>query len=122
MPKNIYLYFTNFQIIKLACRLTFWLSNSVVFRAIIWRKVRDAKKSPSSGLTEKNVARRMNKEVSPQMNGKDSFSKKKDNSNISFGSLSDWEDPHTFISALERVEGWIFSRVIESVWWQVERQ
>lgn len=32
----------------------------------------------------------------------------------------DWRDPQTFIVALEKVEGWIFSRIIESVWWQVE--
>lgn len=30
-----------------------------------------------------------------------------------------WEDPCTFISMLEKIEGWIFSRIIESIWWQV---
>ncbi|KAF9620429.1 hypothetical protein IFM89_012606 [Coptis chinensis] len=32
--------------------------------------------------------------------------------------FDDWEDPNTFTSALERIEAWIFSRIIESLWWQ----
>lgn len=31
-----------------------------------------------------------------------------------------WRDPQTFIVALEKVEAWMFSRIVESVWWQVE--
>nr|XP_043607346.1 uncharacterized protein LOC122579278 [Erigeron canadensis]XP_043607347.1 uncharacterized protein LOC122579278 [Erigeron canadensis]XP_043607348.1 uncharacterized protein LOC122579278 [Erigeron canadensis] len=53
-------------------RLTFWLSNSVVLRAILYKS----------------------------LNG------------------SEGEDPHMVISALEKVESWIFSRIIESIWWQ----
>lgn len=34
--------------------------------------------------------------------------------------LSDWEDIETFMLALEQVEAWIFSRIVESVWWQVD--
>lgn len=30
-----------------------------------------------------------------------------------------WLDPETFLVALEKVEAWIFSRIVESVWWQV---
>lgn len=33
--------------------------------------------------------------------------------------FGDWDDPDTLISALERIENWIFSRTVESVWWQV---
>ncbi|KAF8399918.1 hypothetical protein HHK36_015788 [Tetracentron sinense] len=32
--------------------------------------------------------------------------------------FDDWEDPQTFTTALEKTEAWIFSRIIESVWWQ----
>ncbi|KAK1382932.1 hypothetical protein POM88_020667 [Heracleum sosnowskyi] len=32
--------------------------------------------------------------------------------------FDDWEDPVTFTKALEKVEAWIFSRIVESVWWQ----
>lgn len=31
----------------------------------------------------------------------------------------DWEDVLTLIVALEKVESWLFSRIVESVWWQV---
>jgi hypothetical protein len=30
----------------------------------------------------------------------------------------EWQDPKTFMVALEKIEGWIFSRIVESVWWQ----
>ncbi|GMI70833.1 hypothetical protein HRI_000752600 [Hibiscus trionum] len=33
-------------------------------------------------------------------------------------SSDDWVDPQTFLLALQKFEGWIFSRIIESVWWQ----
>lgn len=31
----------------------------------------------------------------------------------------DLEDVLTFLIALERVESWLFSRIVESIWWQV---
>lgn len=34
--------------------------------------------------------------------------------------VDDWEEPQTFTTALEKIEAWIFSRIIESVWWQVK--
>lgn len=33
--------------------------------------------------------------------------------------IHSWQDPETFLVALEKVEAWIFSRIVESVWWQV---
>ncbi|TYI98036.1 hypothetical protein E1A91_D01G184200v1 [Gossypium mustelinum] len=30
----------------------------------------------------------------------------------------DWVDPQTFLLALQKFEAWIFSRIVESVWWQ----
>lgn len=33
--------------------------------------------------------------------------------------LEHWADPATFLSALSKTESWIFSRILESVWWQV---
>ncbi|CBI29891.3 unnamed protein product, partial [Vitis vinifera] len=32
--------------------------------------------------------------------------------------VDDWQETRTFTSALEKVESWIFSRIVESVWWQ----
>jgi hypothetical protein len=33
----------------------------------------------------------------------------------------DWQETGTFTAALEKVESWIFSRIVESVWWQVRK-
>lgn len=33
--------------------------------------------------------------------------------------VDDWQETGTFMAALEKVESWIFSRIVESVWWQV---
>ncbi|XP_039066004.1 uncharacterized protein LOC120211565 [Hibiscus syriacus] len=33
-------------------------------------------------------------------------------------SSDDWVDPQTFLLVLQNFEAWIFSRIIESVWWQ----
>ncbi|CAL5371662.1 unnamed protein product [Camellia sinensis] len=46
------------------------------------------------------------------------FSLSKEKKGALFASYDDWEDPPTFASALEKIEAWIFSRIIESVWWQ----
>lgn len=43
----------------------------------------------------------------------------KDKKNNSKKSSDDWEYPETFMVALEKFEAWIFSRIVESVWWQV---
>lgn len=69
-------------------RLTFWLSNSVMLRAIIKQTVGESS------------------------TGKHKYGSKKVPDN--------WRDPQTFLIALEKVEAWMFSRIIESVWWQVK--
>ncbi|GAV87826.1 NT-C2 domain-containing protein [Cephalotus follicularis] len=66
-------------------RLTFWLSNSIVLRAIVSQAVEKLQ------------------EVSAELSTKNN---------------DDWVDPQTFVVALEKVEAWIFSRIVESVWWQ----
>lgn len=38
---------------------------------------------------------------------------------LGYEGFGNWDDPHVFISALEKVETWIFSRIVESIWWQV---
>ncbi|KAL6141449.1 hypothetical protein ACLB2K_059737 [Fragaria x ananassa] len=53
--------------------------------------------------------RRMGGAGSKQMNGFLQFA-------------DDWQETGTFTAALERVESWIFSRLVESVWWQVMGQ
>lgn len=33
--------------------------------------------------------------------------------------FDNWEDIDTFIAALKKIESWIFSRIVECIWWQV---
>ncbi|XP_031403101.1 uncharacterized protein LOC116212618 isoform X2 [Punica granatum] len=80
-------------------RLTYWLSNCAVLRATL-----------SWTVTEGNF-------VHPSSNGKESFLGKR--ANKSNGKVPGWDDLHAFIGGLENIEAWIFSRVVESIWWQI---
>ncbi|KAL2532319.1 C2 NT-type domain-containing protein [Abeliophyllum distichum] len=97
-------------------RLTFWLSNSIVLRAII---------SKSFGESQFPIS------VGPAIGMKDDRNGNMKSSSLQWGSassrgittaieenFSDWENPLTFSAALEKAEAWIFSRIIESIWWQ----
>lgn len=97
-------------------RLTFWLSNSVVLRTIISQTIGDTESKISSG---QHTERKGNKIISSSLKWKEVSPSRKGNKNGLYEDSSDWEDPHVFTSALERVEAWIFSRTIESIWWQV---
>lgn len=33
--------------------------------------------------------------------------------------FDNWEDVDTFIAAIKKIESWIFSRIVETLWWQV---
>ncbi|GAV64295.1 NT-C2 domain-containing protein [Cephalotus follicularis] len=93
-------------------RLTFWLSNSVVLRATISHAI-------SAGpRIENKVVDKGKKGISSPLKWKEYSPSQKENKTSIHRSFGDWEDPYTFTSALERIEGWIFTRVIESVWWQ----
>ncbi|KAE8720140.1 F28J7.14 protein, putative isoform 1 [Hibiscus syriacus] len=94
-------------------RLTFWLSNCVVLRAIINENIRELKLPLSAGLVERNGDGKGKKPASSPLKRKESSPGRKENK-----TSSDWDNPLVFISALERVETWIFSIIIESVWWQ----
>ncbi|KAJ0259341.1 Nucleolar protein gar2-like protein [Hirschfeldia incana] len=87
-------------------RLTFWLSNIITLREII------SKAFGKSRVTESS-------EASGSENGD---SGKKTNLRWKNGLqelLEDWQETETFTAALEKVELWVFSRIVESVWWQV---
>ncbi|CAN4116503.1 unnamed protein product [Withania somnifera] len=97
-------------------RLTFWLSNSVVLRATI-TKFHEQQQLPLSADTmpEKAVVKDKKKKFSPLK--WESHSSNDVTDDVS-ESLGNWEDPVTFIRAVEKIEAWIFSRIIESIWWQ----
>ncbi|XP_044494010.1 uncharacterized protein LOC123217229 isoform X2 [Mangifera indica] len=99
--------FSGLVLVSKACgndvpRLTFWFSNSVVLRAIVSKATE--KFQISDGLGTKNDSGR----ITPNKEEKD----------CSVEGSDDWEDPQIFVVALEKFEAWIFSRIIESIWWQ----
>ncbi|XP_010516408.1 PREDICTED: uncharacterized protein LOC104792073 [Camelina sativa] len=96
-------------------RLTLWLSNIIALREIILQAFgntsvpshfTDTSESNGSEHIGLGKLRRKNNKWSKQSN---SFKQV----------LEDWQESETFTAALEKVEFWIFSRIIESVWWQV---
>lgn len=102
-------------------RLTFWLSNTVVLREII---------SQAFGVSSHTtLAIRVAETNGFAKKTENKFSSRKWNSNGIVGKqtrnlglmqfMDDWQETGTFTSALEKLESWIFSRIVESVWWQV---
>ncbi|KAG8383285.1 hypothetical protein BUALT_Bualt05G0168600 [Buddleja alternifolia] len=80
-------------------RLTFWLSNSIMLRAIVSQIA--AEVPYSSGLESKFNSADLEGEKSKSNEESDEL-----------------EDVSSFIIALEKVESWLFSRIVESLWWQ----
>ncbi|XP_073010915.1 uncharacterized protein [Typha latifolia] len=100
-------------------RLTFWLSNTVVLREIISQTFGIS--SQPSSLT-KAVESNGN---AKKFDGKATVLRWKNSSGSNEAKklgimqlADDWQDTGTFTAALERIESWIFSRIVESVWWQ----
>ncbi|KAG6492087.1 hypothetical protein ZIOFF_047037 [Zingiber officinale] len=96
-------------------KLTFWLSNTIVLRAIVTETVKfpDTKQSATTRLRYNGSVKLPKSKPSPLK--WESISR----NNEQFSLSGDWNDPATFISALEKIESWIFSRTIEYVWWQI---
>ncbi|KAI5443443.1 uncharacterized protein LOC127124121 [Lathyrus oleraceus] len=100
-------------------RLTFWLSNTIVLRTIISRNSKDLVVSSNHGgfdrrrKTETNGNGKIASSSQRWKGGKNESTKA-----LGYESFGNWDDPHVFISALEEVEAWIFSRIVESIWWQ----
>ncbi|XP_031487628.1 uncharacterized protein LOC116255776 isoform X1 [Nymphaea colorata] len=94
-------------------RLTFWLSNTVVLREIICQAFGSSYISTLAGrYIEANGGLKKSSPLSWKGNNRQG-------KKLSFSQfVDDWQETGTFISALEKIEAWIFSRIIESVWWQ----
>ncbi|XP_010517748.1 PREDICTED: uncharacterized protein LOC104793152 [Camelina sativa] len=83
-------------------RLTFWLSNIIALRQITSQAFgtsRITRISESNGDSGKKT----------NLRWKNGFQQL----------LEDWQETETFTTALEKIEFWVFSRIVESVWWQV---
>ncbi|KAK8470076.1 hypothetical protein PHAVU_004G055300 [Phaseolus vulgaris] len=99
-------------------RLTFWLSNTVALRTIISRTVKDPSNPAGSGRRRKTEEEGHGKiTASLRVNGL--HPRKNENTALGYGGFGNWDDPQVLISALEKVEAWIFTRIIESIWWQI---
>ncbi|CAJ1976443.1 unnamed protein product [Sphenostylis stenocarpa] len=85
-------------------RLTFWFSNLILLRAILSKEIKDIHHGVGSCINSKCDA-----------TGNTVHEEEKDKTENQFHS---WEDSKTFLVALEKVEAWIFYRIVESVWWQ----
>lgn len=95
-------------------RLTFWLSNCVVFRGIICQAFAKQQLPVSGGTSlDEGIVKQ-----APRLIWRASSTGKNEMRNITGDKSIDWEDPNTLASALEKVEAWIFTRIVESVWWQ----
>ncbi|GER31344.1 hypothetical protein STAS_07332 [Striga asiatica] len=97
-------------------RLTFWLSNSVVLRVIMSKSFGDGK-LPISVEPVNGTSGEWNRKKKASPLKWESFPNKNSRNAIE-DSFGDWENPATFVAALEKVESWVFSRIIESIWWQ----
>ncbi|ESQ52945.1 hypothetical protein EUTSA_v10016357mg [Eutrema salsugineum] len=87
-------------------RLTFWLSNIIALREIVsqaFGKSRITQSSESNGSENGDSGKKTNLRWK---NGLQQL-------------LEDWQETETFTAALEKIELWVFSRIVESVWWQV---
>ncbi|KAM3303725.1 hypothetical protein P3S67_014755 [Capsicum chacoense] len=96
-------------------RLTFWLSNSVILRAIV-SQAAGGRREDDRPYAESNTGNTSLNGRSLKKRNEISFNK--DLNNCLTEELGNWEDTETFMIALEQVEAWIFSRIVESVWWQ----
>ncbi|GFZ21159.1 hypothetical protein Acr_29g0003210 [Actinidia rufa] len=96
-------------------RLTFWLSNSIMLRTIVNQSVRGTPLSNGQNIETNGGGKKSGGRSSLNLD-KVSATEKEQNHLIQ--ELGNWENRQTFEIALEKVEAWIFSRIVESVWWQ----
>ncbi|KAE8725806.1 leucine-rich repeat receptor-like protein kinase [Hibiscus syriacus] len=98
-------------------RLTFWLSNTILLRGVISQSFGNSCNSrPFSRHSELIGSNKRGEVKSTTLKWKGGAGSKQLNG---FGPLvDDWQETGTFTSALEKLESWLFSRIVESVWWQ----
>lgn len=73
--------------------------------------------SPMKNFVDSNNSSQGNGGKPTTFQWRNSYGSKQVNKYIQL--VEDWQETGTFMAALEKVESWIFSRMVESVWWQV---
>lgn len=94
-------------------RLSFWLSNCVVLRAIVTETSMQSGTANGNNGSDYN-SKTTNRKISASM--WESLNRKK--GKLLSPEFDNWEDVETFIAALKKIESWIFSRIVETLWWQ----
>ncbi|KAG0520623.1 hypothetical protein BDA96_08G090000 [Sorghum bicolor] len=94
-------------------RLSFWLSNCVVLRAIVTETSRQSGTVNSISSGDYNSKTTYKKNSASMW---ESLNRKK--GKLLSPEFDNWEDVDTFIAALKKIESWIFSRIVETLWWQ----
>lgn len=97
-------------------RLTFWLSNSIMLRGIVNQAVKKTPLPEGPNMKTNGNGKGSGGRYSLEQKRLSSTEKE---TNQLIQELDNWENPKIFAIALEKVEAWIFSRIVESVWWQV---
>ncbi|KAG0463614.1 hypothetical protein HPP92_019683 [Vanilla planifolia] len=96
-------------------RLTFWLSNTVALREIISQTF--GYSSVAMKHLESASDCKMSSYKLQPLKSKNN-SEGKQSKVLSFVQVDDWHETTAFIAVLEKLESWIFSKAVESVWWQ----
>lgn len=100
-------------------RLTFWLSNTVVLREIISQTFGTVSHlNPTMRSFESNGGAKKPEGILSPLKWKNHNGSKQTKSFGFMQQIDDWQETYTFTAALEKIESWIFSRIVESVWWQ----
>ncbi|KAI7998406.1 hypothetical protein LOK49_LG10G02951 [Camellia lanceoleosa] len=100
-------------------RLTFWLSNTVVLREIISQAFGNSCNSSSiSRICVLNGGGKKSEGKSPSLKWKAQSGNRQTSKHDFLQFIDDWQETRTLTASLERVESWIFSRIVESIWWQ----
>ncbi|KAH0697453.1 hypothetical protein KY290_015321 [Solanum tuberosum] len=98
-------------------RLTFWLSNSIMLRAIISQAAAGLQFNEGAP-TETTVNRGKSALEKIYMQQSIKYIANQGNKNYLVKQYYNWEDIESFTQALEKLEGWIFSKITKSLWWQ----
>jgi hypothetical protein len=105
-------------------RLVYWLSNTAVLRVIISQTTKQLDIISLTSISGSGTIEEKNRNMFGSAAKKKTASLwesvyRKRGKLLFTEELEHWADPATFLSALSKTESWIFSRILESVWWQV---
>ncbi|OIW14446.1 hypothetical protein TanjilG_15359 [Lupinus angustifolius] len=99
-------------------RLAFWLSNAIVLRTIISQTTKDVEPSNPPESSMRRKSEKGNGKIAQPLIWKGFSRRRSENTEVDYAGFSNWGDSNMFISALEKLEAWIFSRIVDSIWWQ----